>query len=128
MTDWTRAIADDAGGTVITIHVTAGAKKPLCPAGYHEWRNAILCSVTAPAVGGRANRAVLDAIAEAFAIPVNRLSIAGGATSPRKRIRIAGYSREELIGRMSPSFTTDSDTDDDDPDPDVRVSRSKKGR
>jgi uncharacterized protein (TIGR00251 family) len=109
MTDWTRAITDDAQGAVITIHVTAGAKKTVCPAGYHEWRNAIVCSVTAPAVGGKANRAVLDAIAEEFAIPVSRLSIVGGATSPQKRIRCAGCSRQELIVKISPRFMNTRD-------------------
>jgi len=109
MTDWTRAIADDAQGAVITIHVTAGAKKSVCPAGYHEWRNAILCSVTAPAVGGKANRAVLEAMAEAFAISASRISIVGGLSSPQKRIRIAGCSRQEAIATLSPLFMKTGD-------------------
>jgi uncharacterized protein (TIGR00251 family) len=104
MTDWTKAITDDAQGAIITIHVSAGAKKSVCPAGYHEWRNAVLCSVTAPAVGGKANRAVLEAIADAIAVPASRLAIVGGATSPQKRIRIEGCSRQELIATLSPLF------------------------
>jgi uncharacterized protein (TIGR00251 family) len=109
MTDWTRAITDDTQGAVITIHVTAGAKKSVCPVGYHEWRNAIVCSVTAPAVGGKANRAVLEAVAEAIAIPVSRFSIVGGSRSPQKRIRIVGFSRQELIVKLSPLFTKTRD-------------------
>ena len=55
-------LLEDRKGTILLIEVTAGAKSDLFPAGYNEWRNAIGCRVTAPAVHGKANKAVIGII------------------------------------------------------------------
>jgi uncharacterized protein len=91
------ALSEDPGGTVIAIEVTAGGKKEVFPAGYNEWRKTIGCRVTAPALEGRANKAVLELIAGTIGRPVSSLSILSGATDSRKRVLVAGIVKADLL-------------------------------
>jgi hypothetical protein len=50
----------------------------------------LIIRVAAPADKGRANRAVVDALAEAFGVPKSALSIAGGEKDRLKTIVIEG--------------------------------------
>lgn len=47
-------------------------------------------SVTAPAVDGRANEAVIVALAEAFGLRRGAVEVLSGHTARRKRVRITG--------------------------------------
>src|SRR5512135_2843496 len=100
MPDIADALVEDRHGTLISIEVTAGAKTSGFPAGYNEWRRAIGCRVTAPAVDGKANRAVITLIAEQLGIPPARVQIQSGATSSQKRILVEGISRQEILERL----------------------------
>ncbi len=61
--------------------------------GVHESEDgaaALKAAVTAPPEGGKANAALLGLIAKAWKLPKSSLSIASGATSRRKVVRVAG--------------------------------------
>lgn len=98
------ALAEDREGTVIAVEVTAGAKTAVFPFGYNEWRKAIGVRVAAPALEGRANRAILKLVAESLDVPVSSVSLKSGATSSQKRVLVAGMSRQELLRRLEPLF------------------------
>ena len=53
-------------------------------------------AVTAPPVDGRANAAVVEALAEAFGVRRADVSIVRGETGRRKTVRIAGATRATL--------------------------------
>jgi hypothetical protein len=91
------ALFEDREGTLIALEVTAGAKTSSFPAGYNEWRKAIGCRVTAPAVDGKANRAVITLIAEICAVPVAQVTIQSGATSSQKRVLVRGMGKKDLL-------------------------------
>ncbi|QYZ80272.1 YggU family protein [Methanofollis formosanus] len=95
------AVLSSDNGAVITIDVSAGCKKDAFPAGYNPWRKAVVCHVAARAVGGKANRAILDLIAGTFGVPKSSVSIISGAISSTKKIEIAGISREDAVSRLS---------------------------
>jgi uncharacterized protein (TIGR00251 family) len=95
------ALFDDRDGTVIAIEVSAGAKSALFPAGYNEWRKAIGCRVTAPAVDGRANKAVIGLISATIGVPASAVSLVSGLTTSQKRVRIAGVTSAQLAGQLS---------------------------
>jgi hypothetical protein len=97
------ALFEDRRGTLITIEVTAGAKTSSFPAGYNEWRKAIGCRVTAPAVDGKANRAVITLIAQRCGVPAARVTLQSGASSSLKRVRVAGLDRKALLERLEKS-------------------------
>ncbi len=101
MPDIADALCEDRNGTLISIEVTAGAKTSAFPAGYNEWRKAIGCRVTAPAVDGKANRAVIALIAKRCDIPSAQVSIQSGAASSQKRVLVGGMGRNDILERLN---------------------------
>jgi len=102
MPDITGALFEDRHGVVIAIEVTAGAKTSAFPAGYNEWRKMIGCRVSAQAVEGKANRAVIALVAQSLDVPPASVSILSGSTASQKRILVTGMTKDELLGRLSP--------------------------
>jgi uncharacterized protein (TIGR00251 family) len=94
------ALFDDRDGTVIAIEVSAGAKSDLFPAGYNEWRKTVGCRVSAPAVDGRANKAVIGLISATLGVPASAVSLVSGLTTSQKRVRIAGVTSAQLAGQL----------------------------
>ncbi|MGD1003874.1 MAG: DUF167 domain-containing protein [Methanoregulaceae archaeon] len=91
------ALIDNDLGVIITVEVTTGSKRDLFPAGFNPWRKTIGCRVTAPAMEGRANKAVITLIAKTLDHPVNKLQIQSGLTSPIKRVLIKGLKSIDVI-------------------------------
>lgn len=97
MSDLSAAVTDERQGVVIAIDVNAGAKEDAFPAGYNEWRRTIGCRVSAPALEGRANRAIIRLVAGRLGIPASFVSILSGATSSQKRVLVTGMSRKQVL-------------------------------
>lgn len=62
--------------------------------------DALKLALTAPPVDGKANQAVIDFLAAFFDIPRSSITIASGATSRLKTIRITGANRRMLEERL----------------------------
>ncbi|KAF5046518.1 putative ACR, YggU family [anaerobic digester metagenome] len=101
MEPYADAVVETAHGVVITLDVTAGAKRSSFPAGYNEWRKSIRCQVTAPAVGGKANRAVVDLVAGTLGVPRADVVILSGHTSSSKTVAVAGRSRDGVLACLN---------------------------
>ncbi|MDR0679377.1 MAG: DUF167 domain-containing protein [Puniceicoccales bacterium] len=90
----------------LTIAVTARAKKtaigPVKDSPLRVW-------VSAPAVDGKANGAVLKLLAEKLAIPPSCLSIVRGAGARRKKIFVECLDESELMGRLAAAGREKSD-------------------
>jgi uncharacterized protein len=97
MPDIADALVEERNGTIVSIDVTTGARAELFPAGYNEWRKAIICRVTAPAIEGKANKAIITLIAETLDLPASSISIQSGTTSSQKRVLIAGVAKIDLL-------------------------------
>ncbi|MDN7013074.1 YggU family protein [Methanoculleus sp. FWC-SCC3] len=97
MDTYTDAVAETSHGVTVTLDVTAGAKRSSFPAGYNEWRKSIKCQIAAPAVGGKANRAITDLLAETFHVPRADVTIIAGNTSSSKTVAIAGISKSHAL-------------------------------
>jgi uncharacterized protein (TIGR00251 family) len=100
MPDIADALLEDRQGTIIALEVTTGAKHDSFPAGYNVWRKTIGCRVTAPAVEGKANRAIIRLISEILAVPATTVSIQSGATSSQKRVLVTGIDKKDLLLRL----------------------------
>lgn len=70
-----------------TIRVKPGASRPSVGGAYGD-DHALIVSVHSPPVDGRANAAVIDALARALEVSRRNLSITAGATSRTKVIEI----------------------------------------
>ena len=62
-----------------------------------EYQGALRVRVTAPPVDDRANDALRRLLGKRLKVPISALRIIGGQKSPRKRIEIAGVTREEVL-------------------------------
>jgi len=100
MPDIADALVEDRHGTIIALEVTTGAKNDSFPAGYNEWRKTIGCRVTAPAVEGKANRAIITLISDILAVPATNVSLQSGATSSQKRVLVTGINKKDLLVRL----------------------------
>src|SRR5512136_534294 len=94
------ALFEDRRGTVIAIEVTAGAKKDSFPASYNAWRKTISCRVTAPAVDGKANRAIITLVSDVLAVPATTVIIQSGMASSQKRVLVTGMKKKDLLDRL----------------------------
>ncbi|MDV2482265.1 YggU family protein [Methanoculleus sp. Wushi-C6] len=101
MEPYADAVIETNKGVTIALDVTAGAKRSLFPAGYNEWRKSIRCQVSAPAVGGKANRAITDLVAERLQVPRSGVTIIAGHTSSSKTVAIADLSRSVVLALLS---------------------------
>ena len=106
MTFWLETTA----GTVLAVKVQPGARRvqigPVVDAASSPgWPRARLkVSVTPPPEGGRANEAVIKALAAWLGIKPGRITLESGATGREKRLLIAGGAREfsEAFAAVAP--------------------------
>ena len=62
--------------------------------------DALKLALTAPPVEGKANQAVIEFLADFFEIPRSSITIASGASSRLKVIRISGANLQSLKERL----------------------------
>ena len=77
---------DADGALVLEVHCQPGAKRTEV-AGMHG--TALKIRLAAPAVGGRANEALVAFLARSFGVPRRDVSIVRGETGRSKTVRIA---------------------------------------
>jgi uncharacterized protein (TIGR00251 family) len=83
--------------TVIAVKVVPRAAKDEI-VGWLE--GALKVRVQAPPEDGRANRALQELLAEALRLKKNAVTVAAGRASARKRVAIAGLTRDEIVRRL----------------------------
>jgi len=86
-----------ANGITFSVKVQPRARKNAITGAVGE---ALKLSLTAPPVEGKANQAVIDFLADFFDIPRSSVTIANGASSRLKLIRIAGANLQALEQRL----------------------------
>ncbi|NLV26034.1 MAG: YggU family protein [Methanomicrobiales archaeon] len=94
--DISQSIVEQDDGIIIALEVTTGSKKPRFPDGFNSWRSAIGIAVKAPPVDGKANKAIVELIAEVLHIPKQSITIISGQTSTLKKVKIQGISPSDL--------------------------------
>jgi uncharacterized protein (TIGR00251 family) len=62
--------------------------------------DAVLVRLGAAPVEGAANAELVDTLARALGVPRRAVTIAGGAGSRTKRVRIEGLTRDEVLHRL----------------------------
>lgn len=97
MPAWFRA--SPGGSLLITLHVQPGARRTEV-AGLHG--DALKIRLAAPPVEGRANAALVEFLAERFAVPQRAVSVVRGKQSREKVVEISGSSLgpETLLGDL----------------------------
>ena len=78
----------DSDGLPVRVRVRPGASRTSVGGRYGA--EALVIAVTAPAVAGRANRAVIEAVAAAFGVRRSAVSVLAGQRSRDKVLFVAG--------------------------------------
>ncbi len=79
----------------IPIRVKPGAGRTRVGGRYGE--DILVVAVQAPAVDGRATKAALIALAEAFDVPMRETTLVSGTTSRSKLVEIPGDHQQRLV-------------------------------
>ena len=84
--------------TVLTIRVVPGSStnKVVASEG-----STLRVKLTAPAVEGRANKALIAFLAKRLRVPKGKVTIVSGSFSRIKRVRVEGVSGTEALGMLS---------------------------
>ncbi len=98
---WLRPTSD---GTLLRVHVRPGSSKPGI-GGFHG--DAVCVRVRARPTDGAANRELLSVLAEALAVAPSAVSVASGAHSRAKQVRVDGLSVEIVRIRLEPVLCVD---------------------
>lgn len=86
-------ITEDVAGVTVDVLVQPRASRAkIGPV--HDGR--IKVSVTSPPVDGEANAAVIELFAKQLGVPRSAIEVIAGASSRRKRLRIAGTTRAAI--------------------------------
>jgi hypothetical protein len=93
------AVTEDATGAILALEVTPSRGRAGL-SGYDPWRRSLRCTVRSPPTQGRANREVVEVLAQAFGIPAGSVQIISGATKSRKRVKVEGMTREAVLERL----------------------------
>ena len=90
-------IHDTSAGATFAVKVQPRAKKNAITG---ELGHALKLALTAPPIEGRANDACIEFFAKLLNVSRSSVTIASGAASRNKVIRVAGLSAEEVRQRM----------------------------
>lgn len=104
MPDIADAVSENRQGVILAIEVTTGAKQNIFPDGYNAWRKTIGCRVSAEAVEGRANKAIIRLVSGILEVPASSVSIQAGSVSSQKKLLITGPSRHDILTRLQACF------------------------
>ena len=87
------------GGVNISVYVAPRASANRI-VGVHN--GALKVTLTAPAVEGAANKALMEFLAKLLRVPRSAVVLSSGQTSRSKVVAVAGISREEAMQRLLP--------------------------
>jgi len=95
LSDFVRAVAD---GCTVALRVHPGAKR-CAVTGVHD--GALKISLTATAVDGKANAALIAFLAEMLGVPKVRVALVQGAARRVKTVKVSGVGVEVVRGILA---------------------------
>ena len=91
------SIHDTPAGATFAVKIHPRARKDAITG---ELEDALKLSLKAPPVGGRANEACIEFLANLLKVPRSSVTIASGQSSHMKVIRVRGVSADEVQKRL----------------------------
>ena len=90
-------LTDTPAGAVLNLRIVPRAAKNAIQG---EHGDALKIRLCAPPVDGAANAALVEFLAETFALPRARVQLLSGATSRTKRVLLAGMVADEIRTKL----------------------------
>ena len=104
MTSFGDAITESGTAVILSVEVSPASGREEFIAGYDPWRKSIRCSVRSPPVHGKANREVAESLARSLGVPGGWVQVISGTTQSRKRVKVEGITRQEVLERLGQFF------------------------
>ena len=104
MTSFGDAITESGTGVILAIEVSPSSGRGEFISGYDPWRRSLRCAVRSPPVQGKANREVIESLGRILGVPAASVQVIAGATQSRKRVRVEGVTRQEVLERLGQFF------------------------
>jgi uncharacterized protein (TIGR00251 family) len=100
MCKFQEAIRKHRDGAILNLFVTPGADRVVFPAGYNQWRKRVEIKVCSEAKENKANKEVINTIAEYFNKSAKDVSVVSGEKSREKTLLVKGVSVDEIMKRL----------------------------
>ncbi|HWQ20051.1 MAG TPA: DUF167 domain-containing protein [Methanotrichaceae archaeon] len=97
----TDALEPHPKGLTMRFEVVPGSKKLAVPSGFNPWRRSLEAKLTEEPSRGKANRQLVEAVADLFGIQEDRVEVLSGHKISRKVLLVRGISLEEAASRLS---------------------------
>ncbi len=91
-------VQQDSGGTTFTVKVIAGSSSPSRICGLLD--GMLKVKISAAPEKGKANKCLIEFLAEKIGVRKNTISIITGQTNPVKTIKISGFPAEALLKKL----------------------------
>ena len=88
------------GDVLLSVTVNPGAKQTGLIE-YDQWTKSLKISVKARAEGGKANYALIHAIAEILQIPTEDLQIVSGLKSRKKKVKVMNTNKQLIKSELN---------------------------
>ena len=91
------------GDVLLSVTVNPGAKQTGLVE-YDQWTKSLKINVKARAEGGKANYALIHAIAEILQIPTEDLQIVSGLKSRKKKVKVMNTNKQLIKNELNRSL------------------------
>jgi uncharacterized protein (TIGR00251 family) len=93
----TLKLTEEGGGVRFSVKAVPGASRDRIVG---ELGDALKVAVSAPAEGGKANRAIVSLLADRLGVAESQVSIVRGQSHPRKEVFVAGITARRAGERL----------------------------
>jgi uncharacterized protein len=100
MSEFTDAVKKHKDGALIDLFVTTESDKAIFPTGYNQWRKRLEIKVCSPAKDNRANKEVVNTVADFFDKQDKDISVISGEKSRQKTLFVRNISLEHAVTKL----------------------------
>ena len=94
------AISPHPQGFTIRFEVVPGSSRLAVPSGYNPWRRSLEAKLTEEPTKGKANRQLVEAVAEIFSLPKESVEVLSGHKNARKVLLVRGVNIEQALSLL----------------------------
>jgi len=88
-------------GCIIRFEVVPGSSHLAVPSGFNPWRRSLEARLTEEPTKGRANRQLIEELADALGLPATAIEVMSGHKSARKVVLVRGMAAGQAVSILS---------------------------
>ena len=83
------------------LRLCRGSSRLLVPSGFNPWRKSLEARLTEEPTRGRANRQLIEALAEILGVPAAAIEVMSGHKNSRKVVLVRGMAADQAVSLLS---------------------------